>query len=80
MSFGTAPTEVSTDVSDAYDMMNVENEFDYATMLYDKSVLNEIMIGGTTCARPSNSVSATHLSKTWKTSDKNAEKIINITT
>ena len=48
-SFGTVPTEVSTDVSDMDDMMNKEDEFDHATMLDDDLVLNEIMDGGTAC-------------------------------
>ena len=34
-SFGTAPTEASTDVSDIDDITNAEDEFDYASTLDD---------------------------------------------
>ena len=78
-SFGTVPTKVSTDASDTDEMINAENEFDYATVLDDDSVPNEIMVGGTTYTLPINSVSAKHLCKRWKTSEKTAEKTINIT-
>ena len=37
------------------------------------------MVGGTACSRSSDSLSAKHLSKIWKMSEKSAEKTINIT-
>ena len=79
-SIGTEPTEASTDVSDIDATSEAEDEIDYASILDDDSVLNEFMVGGTTYTKPSNGVSAKHLSKIWKISEKDAEKTINITT
>ena len=80
MSIGTEPTEANTDASDIDTTMEAEDEVDHASTLDDDSVLNEFMFGGTTHTKPSNGVLPKHLSKIWKTSEKDAEKTIDITT
>ena len=63
VSISAAPTEASTDVSDTDEIMNVDDDVHYASMLEDDPVLNEVLAGGTACAQPSYSVSAKHLCK-----------------
>ena len=60
--------------------MNVGGDFYYARTFEDYSVINEAMVGGTTCERPSNGFLAKYVSKIWKMLEKAAEKTVNVTT
>ena len=72
---GAAPTEVSTNASDVDGIMNTGDDFDCARILEDESVLNEVMVSETTCARPSDRVSVKLLSKVRNMLEDDAEKI-----